>query len=101
MRRSEVSALRWSDVVDATDGDGVLVRVRISATGAFSVSICNIVEHDPVTHGLKRCNTVSAKEAFLLAEDRHYEMLLRADPDGRARTRRADTARPLPPSGRG
>ena len=25
MRRSEVSALRWSDVVDATDGDGVLV----------------------------------------------------------------------------
>ena len=29
MRRSEVSALRWSDVVDATDGDGVLVRVRI------------------------------------------------------------------------
>ena len=32
MRRSEVSALRWSDVVDATDGDGVLVRVRISKT---------------------------------------------------------------------
>ena len=32
MRRSEVSALRWSDVVDATDGDGVLVRVRVSKT---------------------------------------------------------------------
>ena len=32
MRRSEVSALRWSDVVDTTDGDGVLVRVRISKT---------------------------------------------------------------------
>ena len=32
MRRSEVSALRWSDAVDATDGDGVLVRVRISKT---------------------------------------------------------------------
>ena len=32
MRRSEVSALRWSDVVDATDGDGVLVRVRTSKT---------------------------------------------------------------------
>ena len=29
MRRSEVSALHWSDVVDATAGDGVLVRVRI------------------------------------------------------------------------
>ena len=32
MRRSEVSSLRWSDVVDATDGDGVLVRVRVSKT---------------------------------------------------------------------
>ena len=32
MRRSEVSALRWSDVVDAADGDGVLVRVRVSKT---------------------------------------------------------------------
>ena len=32
MRRSEVSALRWSDVVDATEGDGVLVRVRLSKT---------------------------------------------------------------------
>ena len=32
MRRSEVSALRWSDVVDATDGDGVLVAVRCSKT---------------------------------------------------------------------
>ena len=28
MRRSEVSALRWADVVDSTDGDGVLVTVR-------------------------------------------------------------------------
>ena len=32
MRRSEVSALRWSDVVDATEGDGVLVTVRRSKT---------------------------------------------------------------------
>ena len=32
MRRSEVSALRWSDVVDATAGDGVLVTVRRSKT---------------------------------------------------------------------
>ena len=32
MRRSEVSALRWADVVDATDGDGVLVTVRRSKT---------------------------------------------------------------------
>ena len=27
MRRSEVSALRWADVVEATDGDGMLVTV--------------------------------------------------------------------------
>ena len=32
MRRSEVSALRWSDVVDSTDGDGMLVTVRRSKT---------------------------------------------------------------------
>ena len=32
MRRSEVSARRWSDVVDATAGDGVLVTVRRSKT---------------------------------------------------------------------
>ena len=32
MRRSEVSALRWSDVVDATEGDSVLVTVRRSKT---------------------------------------------------------------------
>ena len=32
MRLREVSALRWSDVVDATDGDGVVIRVRISKT---------------------------------------------------------------------
>ena len=32
MRRSEVSALRWADVVDSTDGDGILVTVRRSKT---------------------------------------------------------------------
>ena len=32
MRRSEVSALRWADVVDSTDGDGLLVTVRRSKT---------------------------------------------------------------------
>ena len=32
MRRSEVSALRWSDVVDSADGDGILVTVRRSKT---------------------------------------------------------------------
>ena len=32
MRRSEVSALRWADVDDATDGDGVLVTVRRGKT---------------------------------------------------------------------
>ena len=32
MRRSEVSALRWDDVADAADGDGILVTVRRSKT---------------------------------------------------------------------
>ena len=32
MRRSEVSALRWSDLVDADAGDGILVAVRRSKT---------------------------------------------------------------------
>ena len=32
MRRSEVSALRWADVDDAADGDGVLVTVRRGKT---------------------------------------------------------------------
>ena len=32
MRRSKVSVLRWADVADAADGDGVLVTVRRSKT---------------------------------------------------------------------
>ena len=32
MRRSEVSALRWADVADSTDGVGILVTVRRSKT---------------------------------------------------------------------
>ena len=32
MRRSEVSALRWTDVVESTDGDGMLITVRRSKT---------------------------------------------------------------------
>ena len=32
LRRSEVSALRWADVADAGDGDGILVTVRRSKT---------------------------------------------------------------------
>ena len=32
MRRSEVSALRWADVVDSTDGAGILVTGRRSKT---------------------------------------------------------------------
>ena len=32
MRRSEVNALRWADVVDAADVDGVLVTVRRGKT---------------------------------------------------------------------
>ena len=32
LRRSEVSALEWRDVSDASDGDGVLLTVRTSKT---------------------------------------------------------------------
>ena len=32
MRRSEVSALRWADVADATEGDGMRVTVRRNKT---------------------------------------------------------------------
>ena len=32
MRRSEVSALRWANVAESTDGDGILVTVRRSKT---------------------------------------------------------------------
>ena len=32
LRRSEVAALRWADVTDASDGDGVLLTVRPSKT---------------------------------------------------------------------
>ena len=32
LRRSEVSALRWADVADASDADGILVTVRRSKT---------------------------------------------------------------------
>ena len=32
LRRSEMSALEWRDVADASDGDGVLITVRTSKT---------------------------------------------------------------------
>ena len=32
LRRSEVAAVRWADVTDASDGDGVLLTVRTSKT---------------------------------------------------------------------
>ena len=32
MRRNEVSALRWADIADSTDGDGILITVRRSKT---------------------------------------------------------------------
>ena len=32
LRRSEVAALRWADVTDASDSDGVLLTVRTSKT---------------------------------------------------------------------
>ena len=36
MRRSEVSALRWADVVDSTDGDGIPVGVGSTNVGPVS-----------------------------------------------------------------
>ena len=36
MRRSEVSALRWADIADSTDGDSMLVTVRRSKTNPAS-----------------------------------------------------------------
>ena len=39
MRRSEVSALRWADVVDATDSDGMLVTVRCSDCNLSSTGL--------------------------------------------------------------
>ena len=67
----------WTYVLSRGRSDfGGGVFGLIAATGALSGSICNVVEHDPVTHGLKLCNTVPAKEASLLADNRHYEMLL-------------------------
>ena len=32
MRRSEVSALRWNDLTEANDGNGILITVRCSKT---------------------------------------------------------------------
>ena len=67
----------WTYILSRGRSDfGSGVVELIAATGAFVGSICNVVEHDPATHGLKRCSTVAAKETFLLADDRHYEMLL-------------------------
>ena len=43
-------------------------------TASFTGSVCNVVEHDPDTHGLKLCGTIPLTEAT--ADDRHYEALL-------------------------
>lgn len=53
-------------------GGGVFERIE--ATGTFAGSVCNVVEHDLATHGLKHRAVVPLREA--VADDRHYEVLL-------------------------
>lgn len=53
-------------------GGGVLQGIE--STGTFAGTVCNVVEHDLTTHGLKQCGAVPLREA--VADDRHYEVLL-------------------------
>ena len=54
-------------------GGGVFER--IAETGAFTEGVvCNLVDHDPVTHGLRHCGTLPM--GAVPADDRHYEVLL-------------------------
>ncbi len=53
-------------------GDGVFQG--IASTGTFAGTACNVVEHDPTTHGLKHCGALPLWQAA--ADDRHYEALL-------------------------
>ena len=62
MRRSEVSALRWVDVADATDGDEVLVTVRRSKTNQEGdVNDVRFVK-DGVARTLRTLRTVTSPE---------------------------------------
>ena len=62
MRRSEVSALRWADVVDSTDGDGILVTVRRSKTNQEGeVNDVRFVK-DGVARALRTLRTATSLE---------------------------------------
>ena len=62
MRRSEVSALRWADVVDSTDGDGMLVTVRRSKTNQEGeVNDVRFVK-DSVARALRMLRTATSPE---------------------------------------
>ena len=62
MRRSEVSALRWADVVDSTDGDGILVTVRRSKTNQEGeVNDVRFVK-DGVARALRTLRTATSPE---------------------------------------
>ena len=45
LRRSEVAALRWADVTDASDGDGVLLTVRTSKADTERPKRCGSPQH--------------------------------------------------------
>ena len=64
MRRSEVSALRWADVVDSTDGDGMLVTVRRSKTNqegqVNDVRFVKVCRRRKLTSGTQIFHSVSA-----------------------------------------
>ena len=62
MRRSEVSALRWADVVDTTDGDGVLVTGRRSKTNQEGETNDVRFVKDGVARAIRRLRAVTNPE---------------------------------------
>ena len=62
MRRSEVSALRWADVVDSTDGDGILVTVRRSKTNPEGEANDVRYVKDGVARAIRMLRTASSPE---------------------------------------
>ena len=62
MRRSEVSVLRWADVTDSTDGDGMLVTVRRSKTNPEGeVNDVRFVK-DGVARGIRALRAATSPE---------------------------------------
>ena len=62
MRRSEVSALRWADVVDSTDGDGILVTVRRSKTNPEGEANDVRYVKDGVARAIRMLRTATSPE---------------------------------------